>query len=72
MDKQMTPKRIKEIAERAEMYVDKNWVLLWKRINLGGLVQHQSELAAVLTEFALAEVAALASGGGEREEAGRG
>lgn len=35
-------------------YVDKNWVSIWRRINAGGLVQHQRELARVLDEYVAA------------------
>ena len=39
------------IRHDALQFVEQNWVRIWKRVNLGGLVQHQTELAAVLTEF---------------------
>ncbi|MEN6602121.1 MAG: hypothetical protein ABFD86_06865, partial [Bryobacteraceae bacterium] len=35
-------------------YVEDNWVSIWRRINAGGLVQHQIELAAVMDEYCAA------------------
>jgi hypothetical protein len=43
---------VEPLESRALRYVEANWVDIWRRINLGGLVQHQSELSFLLAVFA--------------------
>lgn len=42
--------RVRSLAEK---HVTKNWIVLWKHLNAGGLVQHQMELREILVFFAL-------------------
>lgn len=40
-----------DLTAIALKYVNDNWCSIWRRINAGGLVQHQVELAKVLEDF---------------------
>ena len=42
-----------KVRSLADKHVSKNWIVLWKHLNAGGLVQHQSELREILVYFAL-------------------
>jgi hypothetical protein len=37
--------------DRASELVEKNWIMIWRRLNSGGLIQHQSELVRLLAAF---------------------
>lgn len=47
----MATKTERTFSAEALEYVEKNWITLWKCLNAGGLVQHQIELAIILTEY---------------------
>lgn len=42
-----------KVRSLAQKHVSKNWIVLWKHLNAGGLVQHQAELREILVLFAL-------------------
>jgi hypothetical protein len=42
-----------KVRSLASKHVSKNWIVLWKHLNAGGLVQHQAELREILVFFAL-------------------